>query len=732
MRPIRLSIALTVFASIGFCFAARLSDRVLLVVNDASPVSVTIGEDYVRLRRLPPENVCRLETSTAASVDRSTYESEIRNPLGDWLSAHDLQDRILYIVTTDGLPLWIRGDGGPVGDLASVDSELTLLYRHLLGRDEPVLGRVANPYFAPFTEGNRFPVFRRDQQDIYLVTRLFAHTSGRAATEPVSGDAAVGVFAIDLRSRHQTFLQDWASQARSLLQAQEQTVVSSEIGVPLEVIAPLAGYCGNLDAQTEFSWSPGAIAVLFGDTWKGLDCHSGVGSRETGVQAPEASKLGTRNPEPGTSSRDCPENTALELLTQGVAGVVFNVADPTTDGSARPQILFPAYVSGRDLAESVYLATRYLSWRQVVAGDPLTAISSPPTTRPEWTGARDPATGGPKLFAERRREALRDRYATSDEVITLLMKAEFAEAHDQPEQALGLVEQSLKLDPSVWDANWLRARLLDRLARYEEAYAGYQKALDLASKARFGSAPALDETALQWKLARLAMTNLHRADLAAPHAQWLLDHRGIQDLDVVKLWSQVKLKLQSWDEAESVLLRLARQNDQPPAFVLEGLGEVSQARGDRETAERYFHRALEAEGADKTEIEAKLQSLTPATTEPSPDTGDEATTSVNETWAPSADDEISELTHPARIVSRSPVEYPEQAVREGIEGIVSLRLLVDERGQLVHVERVRGNPILAKGAERGVHTWTFEPKLVNGRPETDWIEVAIQFEMKKK
>ena len=499
MRPGGLSIALTLLASMGLCFAADPSDRVLLVVNDASPSSVAIGEAYAELRSLPPECICHIRTATSAAVDRDIYLSEIRDPLGEWLSAHDLQDRILYIVTTDGVPLWVRGDGGPVGDLASVDSELTLLYRHLLGRDDPVLGRVINPYFAPFVEANRFSSFRRDQQDIYLVTRLFAAGGARPGLRAttVGSQPSNGLFAIDLPSRERTFLQDWADQTKSRLEARKQSVVSSEVGVPLQASAPLLGYFGLLQAGEKLTWSPGAVAVLYGDSWTGLDCRAENGSRETGngsredgrtggpedgASEPRNPELETRHSEPATEN--CPDNKALGLLTEGVPAVVFNVADPTMDGYARPQILFPAYVAGHDLAESVYLATRYLSWRQVIAGDPLAAIATPQSSAPEWSDVRDSATGGPKLFAERRRKELQDRYSTSDEVITLLMKAEFAEAHDQPEQALTLVEQSLGRDPSVWDANWLRARLLERLGRYEDAYAAYQKALELASQAK--------------------------------------------------------------------------------------------------------------------------------------------------------------------------------------------------------------------------------------------------------
>ena len=62
-------------------------------------------------------------------------------------SARGLQDRLLYLVLTKGVPLRIAGTTGLTGTLASVDSELTLLYRRLTGQQLSVSGRVDNPFF---------------------------------------------------------------------------------------------------------------------------------------------------------------------------------------------------------------------------------------------------------------------------------------------------------------------------------------------------------------------------------------------------------------------------------------------------------------------------------------------------------------------------------------------------------------------------------------------------------
>ena len=61
---------------------------------------------------------------------------------------------------------------GLQGTVASVDSELTLLYQRLLGVQPPVPGRVANPYFLGDKALTEARPFTRVSREIYLVTRL--------------------------------------------------------------------------------------------------------------------------------------------------------------------------------------------------------------------------------------------------------------------------------------------------------------------------------------------------------------------------------------------------------------------------------------------------------------------------------------------------------------------------------------------------------------------------------
>ena len=90
----------------------------------------------------------------------------------------------------------------------------------------------------------------------------------------------------------------------------------------------------------------------------------------------------------------------------------------------RPDILFPAYVSGFNLAESFYLAMPYLSWQTVVVGDPLCApFPRRPLPVSEIDGGIESGTELPAFFTERRLRLLVAQ-GTKPEAAKAAMRAE--------------------------------------------------------------------------------------------------------------------------------------------------------------------------------------------------------------------------------------------------------------------------------------------------------------------
>ncbi len=113
------------------------------------------------------------------------------------------------------------------------------------------------------------------------------------------------------------------------------------------------------------------------------------------------------SPSGGPRFRGSFQSLAGDLIRDGITGVSGHVTEPFLDATIRPQILFPAYLAGLNLAESYYLAMPFLSWQTVVIGDPLCAPFQKAALPPDRLHkGLDAATDLPALFAERRLAAL--------------------------------------------------------------------------------------------------------------------------------------------------------------------------------------------------------------------------------------------------------------------------------------------------------------------------------------
>jgi periplasmic protein TonB len=74
-------------------------------------------------------------------------------------------------------------------------------------------------------------------------------------------------------------------------------------------------------------------------------------------------------------------------------------------------------------------------------------------------------------------------------------------------------------------------------------------------------------------------------------------------------------------------------------------------------------------------------------------------------------------------------EYPETARREGREGSVLLRVLVDDQGrsQQVEINRSSGSDALDRAAVDAIKRWHFYPARYGDRAIESWIKIPIEF-----
>ena len=135
-------------------------DSVLIVVNQPSALSRQIGEYYAERRHIPASNICRLNASMNEEISRSEFDDQIARPIQEYLRGHSLTEKVLYIVTTAGVPLKIRGNLGLVGEASSVDSELTLLYATCMAGLTPCPPASPIPFSVKPTRHFGIPIFR--------------------------------------------------------------------------------------------------------------------------------------------------------------------------------------------------------------------------------------------------------------------------------------------------------------------------------------------------------------------------------------------------------------------------------------------------------------------------------------------------------------------------------------------------------------------------------------------
>src|SRR5688572_16412006 len=151
---------IAVWLTVNTGLEAATPGNVLVVANTRSALSRSVAEYYTRKRSIPQRNVCVIDTATDETATREQFAREIAAPIAHCLRSRKLVETILYIVTTAGVPLRVKGKQPGARDNASVDSELTLLYAEITGRRPPLGGPVPNPFFkqaAAFSHP-RFPM----------------------------------------------------------------------------------------------------------------------------------------------------------------------------------------------------------------------------------------------------------------------------------------------------------------------------------------------------------------------------------------------------------------------------------------------------------------------------------------------------------------------------------------------------------------------------------------------
>ena len=383
----------------------------------------------------------------------------------------------------------IQGTAGLRGTVASVDSELTLLYRRLSGHTVLAEGTVDNPYFldaAPIEGADRFT---HAEFNIFLVFRLDGFTVDDVLSMIDRGSSPVrdGRFVLDQKDASPHPGNRWLAEAATRLESNEAASavkLDATTHVLREEPSVLGYYSwGSSDPGIStrhpgHQFLPGSLAAMYLSS-----------DARTFREPPAEWEIGTWN-DTQTHFVGSPEWLVGDLIRAGVSGTAGHVTEPTAGGTIRPQLLFPAYVSGFNLVESFYLAMPYLSWQSVVVGDPLCAPfqHGPQLSAEQRDPGLDPVTELPRHFSERRLEIMRatTRSALVDlpidpNALKLLLQAEARTAQDDDDDGVRqALEAATEHEPRLTTAHLRLAVMYEQAGDHASASARYRRVLALA------------------------------------------------------------------------------------------------------------------------------------------------------------------------------------------------------------------------------------------------------------
>ena len=524
-RILAAGLALLLLPLCAFDAQAQTGANVLVVYNDAVPGSARIAERYAERREVPAEQRLRVTTVTTDEITRPDFERQIQAPIADWLQRHQAQDRILYIVLTKGMPLRIGGTIGRSGTIASVDSELTLLYRRMTGAFVLPTGSVVNPYFPASGTAEGAPRFSHALGDVYLVTRLdgFTVEDALGLIDRAAAPAKDGRILLDQRAGLGDVPNGWLAAAAKALEAAgfgERVTLESTSRV-LDHQDGVLGYYSwgsNDPAQTgrrpDLTFVPGAIAGMFLSS-----------DARTFLEPPASWKPGSFQGS-GMFFAGSPQSLTGDLIRGGVTGVSGQVAEPYLDSSVRPDILFAAYLSGLNLAEAFYLAMPALSWQTVVIGDPLCApFARPALSTTDLDPPIDPDTELPARFSARR-IAASDVKTSNPAARVKVVLALARQSRGEVTGARDAFEQALALDDSLSDARRLLATTYEQLGEYDKADEAYRTLLSHNQNDTVALNNLAYSLAVRHHKPEEALPLAERADLLSPRSAVIYDTLG--------------------------------------------------------------------------------------------------------------------------------------------------------------------------------------------------------------
>ncbi len=371
--------------------------EVLLVSNAGSPVSVRIANEYAHRRHVTAHvtvNCADSSLSVAAeTIGLADYSRSIEAPIRAYLKAHP---QINFIVLTKGVP--IRITGAPLGSCdenskeplltrghPSVDSYIAALDYDLLRgtRRIPIAGSGAVGAGLINRYWNANEPFSHSKFGGYLVTRLDGYTEVDATAlitrslEAETNQAQIlkqGSVLFDIQPRFG--LGDKATQpgpisADAITRESEWSEFNADMRHAHDVLASrnipdeldlTDAFIGNrTNLLGYFSWGSNDAAYTM-QAYQSLKFAPGSLS-DTAVSTSARTFLPTQGG----------QSLLADLISHGLTCGKGYVDEPLLQAVASPTIAMDRYTAGYTMAESLYAASHFVAWEDIVIGDPLCA-----------------------------------------------------------------------------------------------------------------------------------------------------------------------------------------------------------------------------------------------------------------------------------------------------------------------------------------------------------------------
>jgi uncharacterized protein (TIGR03790 family) len=368
--------------------------EVLLVYNADSAISTAIAKDYEAKRGVTKTVVVHCADSAVSTANETIaladYTGAIAGPVGEFLKQHP---EINFIVLTKGVP--IRVHGGETGSHdenlpasapwnASVDSYLAAMdYASIPDAVKiSIHGSGADGFGWLNRYWDKDEPFSHAKFGGYLVTRLDGYTQADAMAlvtrsiaaetekrsdvhggkvlldvQPIfkfkSTDVAVQPLAVTGPIPDES---DYGSWNADMVKAGD-LLIARKVPTELDRDEAFVGDRSNLLGY--FSW--GSNDAKYNEkAYESLTFAPGA-IGDTAVSTSARTFLPTKGG----------QSLITDLIAHGITGVKGYTDEPLLQAIASPSVVMERYTSGFTLAESLYAASRFVGWTDVVIGDPL-------------------------------------------------------------------------------------------------------------------------------------------------------------------------------------------------------------------------------------------------------------------------------------------------------------------------------------------------------------------------